>query len=258
MNPFRLPSPPSLALAAALAALAPSLAAEPLVTDRPDATESSSVVGTGVFQLETGVAFAEDSGVTAQEYLSSLLRVGLDPRTELRLAWDGFINVSDGGPDGAGDMAFGFKRYLREERGAAPEAALLVHLTAPVGDDAFSSDEFDPSFLFAFSHTLNERSSIGYNVGASLATSEFLGRETTLSSIDYSVAYGFDVAENLGAYVELFGSAGLSASDSPFNFNGGFAYLLDDDAQLDLFVGAGLNSDAPDVFGGFGFSRRWR
>lgn len=67
---------------------------EPLVTDRPDATESSSVIAPGFMQLEVGVtAFEDAAGEAVQEYAGSLLRVGLVEDWELRLGWGGYAET---------------------------------------------------------------------------------------------------------------------------------------------------------------------
>ena len=239
--------------------LVASLSAQALVTDRPDATESSSVVGTGVFQLETGFLFVEEDSTDTLESFGTLLRIGLSNHFEARIAWDGHIDIGSSGPDGIGDAELGFKYFLQKEDGTRPEAALIVHTSVPVGDDAFTTDASDPSFLLSFAHTTSESTSLGYNIGASLETMEDgFGGETTLASLDYSMAFGFDVAERVGGYIEIFGSQGLSADGDPIHLDGGFTYLLDDDTQFDFFVGAGLNDDAPDWFVGIGFAKRWR
>ena len=235
------------------------LVADPLVTDRPDATESSSVVGKAVFQLETGFSFIDVGSSETVELLGTLARIGLSERWEARIAWDGYIDAGSSKPEGIGDAELGFKYFVQDEKGIRPETALIVHTSIPVGDDAFTSDAFDPSFLLSLAHTTSESTSLGYNVGASLETGDNgFGGETTLASLDYSIALGYDIAERVGGFIEIFGSQGLSAKEDPIQLDGGFTYLLDDDTQFDLFVGAGLNDDAPDWFAGIGFSKRWR
>ncbi|MDA0350223.1 MAG: transporter [Verrucomicrobia bacterium] len=231
--------------------------ATPLVTDRPDATESSSVVGDGVVQLETGILLLEGgSSNEITNVFGTLVRIGLADDWELRAGWDGY-NFADG-ENGIGDSFVGFKRYLKAENGTSPEMALIVHTTLPVGDKNFSSDAFDPSFLLAFSHSLSESLSLGYNVGAS--ASSFVktnGDKGTLTSADYSIALGYGIDDRVGAFIEIFGSVGLSSPESPVSFDGGFTYLINDDTQLDLYGGLGLNHYAPDWFVGVRFSRRW-
>jgi hypothetical protein len=233
--------------------------AEPLVTDRPDATESSSVIAPSFAQFEIGITSGEDpAGESFTDFGGSLLRVGMIEDWELRLGWDGYHEGA--GISGAGDGLLGFKYYIAPEKREdfLPEMALLVHTTAPWGDNDLSSDEWDPSFLFAFSHTLNDRWSLGYNVGAELATNEKAnGDDTTLSSALYSVALGYGATDQLGLYIEVFGDVGLSADDSSASLDGGFTWLFNDDNQLDVFAGVGLDEDADDWFVGIGYSVRF-
>lgn len=232
---------------------------EPLVTDRPDTTESSSVVAPDFMQLEIGVtAFEDAEGVEGQEYGGTLLRVGLVEDWELRLGWGGYADSDD--VSGATDGLLGFKYYIApEDRDTwQPEMALLVHTTVPVGDDAFTSDQWDPSYLLSFSHTLSKRWSLGYNLGAELATSEKAnGDETTLASGLYSVALGYGATEQLGIFIEVFGDVGLSAETSSTSLDVGFTSLFSDDSQMDVFAGVGLDGDADDWFVGIGYSVRF-
>lgn len=233
--------------------------AEPLVTDRPDATESSSVVGPNTIQLETGMSYAEDDSEVSREFFGTLLRYGLGERLEARFVWGGFFDMDTPGPDGIGDAEVGFKYFIRPEKGSAPETALIVHTTIPLGKEGLTTGAYDPSFLLSFSHSLSESSFLGYNVGASQETSsQARGERTTLASLDYSVVYGFDLTASTGAYLEIFGSQGLSAVEDPIHLDGGFTFLLDEDTQFDLFAGVGLNEEAADWLVGLGFSKRWR
>ncbi len=235
------------------------LLAEPLVTDRPDATESSSVIAPGFAQFEVGTtAFEDADGESSVEYGGSLLRVGLAQDWELRLGWGGYLDSDV--DSGANDAMLGFKYYIAPEGDTwlEPEMAILVHASLPIGDSDITSDQVDPDFLLAFSHTLSEQFSLGYNLGAKLETSEKdNGNDTTLSSGLYSVALGYGATDQLGLFIEVFGAVGLSAEDSPASIDGGMTWLFNDDSQLDLFAGVGLNNDADEFFVGIGYSIRW-
>ena len=66
-----------------------------LVTDRPDFTESSEVVGHRVVQIETGLTFEHDDPATRQVTAPQMLvRVVVGPRFELGFAGDGVISQS--------------------------------------------------------------------------------------------------------------------------------------------------------------------
>ena len=87
-----------------------------LVTDRPDQTESPTVVRRGSFQVETGYLFARDDGVDRFEVPGTLFRIGLGGRTELRVGYAGVVGSE--GRRGSGDSAIGAKVNLLQT--AAP------------------------------------------------------------------------------------------------------------------------------------------
>jgi len=67
---------------------------EPLITDRPDFTESTDAVPRGHLQLEAGYTFTYDREKLdrTRDHTSPeiLLRIGLVDRLELRLGWAGY------------------------------------------------------------------------------------------------------------------------------------------------------------------------
>jgi len=236
-----------------------TLFAEPLVTDRPDATESSSVIAPGFAQFEVGItAFEDADGESGFESGGSLLRLGLVEDWELRLGWGGYLESDT--VSGVNDAMLGFKYYLSPEGDTLlePELAILVHTSLPIGDHDITSDAFDPDFLLSFAHTLSEELSLGYNLGGKLETAEKGdGSETTLASGLYSIALGYGATDKLGLFLEVFGAVGLSSKESPASLDGGVTWLFNDDSQLDLFAGVGLNDDADEWFVGVGYSIRW-
>lgn len=242
-----------------------------LVTDRPDRTESAAVVAPGYVQVETGVLLTRDEGGGAEvegvEGPGTLVRIGLGGRTELRLGWGGWVReeVDGAGPrggtitvDGAADAEVGAKVRLRNEAGRLPEAALLVGVSVPVGDEELTSDRYDPSILLSLAHTLSERLALGYNAGVAWSSAPGeTGATETSSHLVYSAALGLGLGERLGAFAELFGEEPIDApGSSAVSLDGGFTYLLRPNLQLDLFAGAGLTDDAPDWFAGAGVSFR--
>ncbi|MGC4086255.1 MAG: hypothetical protein QM736_30050 [Vicinamibacterales bacterium] len=97
-------------------------AAQDLVTDRPDFTESSEVVGTGRVQFETGFSLESDGSGRDQvrdiSVPSSLVRIGLSPRVELHLSSDGFMSERQGGvrQRGLADVELGAKvKFLNQD-----------------------------------------------------------------------------------------------------------------------------------------------
>jgi hypothetical protein len=243
-----------------------------LVTDRPDQTESTAIVPAGRVQIELGANRAadeigDDAGeveIDAWNFAGTLVRVGLADRFELRLGWEGWLDeeVTIGrhraSEEGAGDAVVGAKVKLREGDGTSPAIALLVHSSVPVGDDAFSTDRFDPSFRLSVSHDLPGDIGLGYNVGARTESSPADGGgHSTLSSAIYTLSAGFSAGDRWGLFVEAFGEVPLSAEGGPAHLlDGGVTYLLRPNLQLDAAAGVGISEAAPDWFAGIGVSVR--
>jgi len=240
----------------------------PLVTDRPDQTESSTVVPSGLVQVEAGLAHLEDvergAEVTSDGFAEMLVRVGLGRRFELRAGFAGFRLLEEGetGGDavreeGFGAASLGLKVGLVEERGLRPQIALIAGTILPGGAGTFSSEGFDPFLRAAASHTLSERLSLAYNLGAAWLTEEDeTGDEDTLSVLLGTVALGIGATDRLGFFVELFGESGLSDESEFSSADAGLTWLLLDNVQLDLASGVGLSTSADDWFAGLGVSFR--
>lgn len=273
-HPFRVRAPGALAPAlgwalSALWLLAAAARAEvpELVTDRPDQTESTEIVPVGWIQLEMGWTFARDDedGVRTEsdEVPGTLVRLGLAAGVELRVGWTGQVaeEIRSGGAqadvDGPGDAELGAKIRLRGG-GSGPAISALVATSVPVGDDAFTSDRYDPSLRLAFSQPLSARLGLTYNLGVAWASEPGAdGEPTTGSSYLYTVALGTGLSDRLGAFVEVFGEIPGSAPGTPkTSFDGGFTFLVRDHLQLDLAGGVGLSEAAEDWFVGVGLSAR--
>ena len=239
-----------------------------LITDRPDKTESSSVIQPGYIQIESGFTFSqdEDSSSSSETYSlpETLLRIGLVDNVEFRLGWSGYTkkntstNNIETTKEGSDDAEIGAKVYLWEEDGWIPETAFLTGLSLPIGSNELSSQRADPSFLMSMSHTLSDKYSLGYNLGFAWETEENdSGDRDTTSSFTYSLALGRSITERLSSFVEIFGSESInSKSDSSTSLDGGFTYLLKENFQFDISAGLDLVNGADDWFAGVGFSVR--
>ncbi len=70
---------------------------------------------------------------------------------------------------------------------------------------------------------------------------------------------GVSVDDRWGTFYELFGTVALGGGGvDSHSFDTGITCLLNDDLQLDVYAGVGLNDDAPDGFAGIGLAWRVR
>lgn len=217
---------------------------EALITDRPDATESPTAMLKGFLQVETGAFYEsfEENNIKNEDftYNSMLVRYGLLDNLELRLGYDytdsktKFNGNEVASINSFSPMLLGFKVGIAEEQGAMPEIGFLGHLYLPFSvNKDIRPENTGVDFRFSFAHTLNERSSLSYNLGAAWEN------DNPEAAYLYTIAYGYSLTEKLGAYVELYG-------DFPENnkanhlWDAGLSYLLSNNVQLDATVGSSI------------------
>ena len=218
---------------------------EALITDRPDATESPTAMPKGFLQVETGAFYEtfEDNSVKTENYTynTTLVRYGLLENFELRLGWnfvEGQTTLNgkklEEVTSGFDPLLLGFKTTIAEEKGAMPEIGFLGHMYLPFS----ASKDYKPEttgvdFRFSFAHTLSNKSSIAYNIGAAW------GNDSPEAAYLYTVAYGYSITEKIGAYAEVYG-------DFPENnkanhlWDAGLTYLLNKNVQFDATVGSSI------------------
>lgn len=242
--------------------VAPSWIVEPLVTDRPDQTESSVTVPHKSLQIETGIVFENFStnNSTLQNWGlgSTLFRYGLLSNLELRLSSSYQLTqfeISEAGSDtvqqGLGPISTGIKVFIVEENGIWPEVSLLADITL----NRFANLDYRPTynystFKIAASHTLSDQLGLGYNLGYAY------NGEDPKGFFVYSLVLGISLTNKLGAYIEGYGNFDPGAQPQ-HRLDGGLTYLVKHNLQLDLSGGFGPEQDEINMwFASLGFS--WR
>lgn len=233
----------------------------PLITDRPDQTESAFTIPRRTVQLETGMAYIVDK--TADEkttdfvYNTSLIRFALFENLELRLAFSfnefktkDLKTNEETGNAGLSPVSLGLKIHIVEEKGWIPEIAFLGAIRiAKTGEVELSVPYTGPSFRLAFSNTISDHVSIGYNIGA-----DWDG-ESANAAWFYSVAPGFSIAERWGCFIEAYGF--IIENDQPIHMiDAGITFSAINNLQFDVSAGFGINDKASDGFVSGGLS--WR
>lgn len=237
----------------------PILAAEgePLVTDRPDFTESPQTVPRGRTQVEAGVTFERSGDERAQSLGEVLVRVATGSRSELRIGVPSYLRFRGAGErvSGLDDAFLGGKWVLREGAGKKPQIALLAGSTLPTGSRRVAERAYQPEAVLAAAMDLSEKASLSTNLGVARASvdgerfNQFFG----------SLSLGYSLSEKWGSYVEVYAfNRDEPGGPSKKYVNGGLTYLINDDFQLDARLGYGLgNGDERNQFFGFGAARRF-
>lgn len=230
-----------------------NLQEEEMITDRPDETEAPTLVNKGFLQVESGFFIEEREGEILEKttgYNTTLLRYGLLSNLELRIGFDVVkireenIAVGEKGVVSTGlePLLLGAKIGIAEEKGAFPEIGFMGHIYLPfVAAEDLKPETTGVDFRFAFSHDFGN-SDLSYNLGAKW------WEDTASATFIYTVAYGFDITENLGAFGELYGDLPEN-SGAEHNWDAGLTYNLKNNIQLDAFVGTGINGDQKIKYG---------
>ena len=243
-----------------LAITAAPLAADndPLVTDRPDFTESAVTVTRGRTQIELGYTFTEIGELEEQSFGELLVRVGWTEIVELRLGLGSWVQV-DGpgvGMSGNEDLSLGCKIRLSDPLptgSSLPQVALVLATTLPTGSDELSNDDPQPSLTLALAWQLTDKTSLGSNVGYA-RVGESGDRFGELSA---SLSLGRALSDRLGGYLEAYAMNRQEGRGEDQFLNAGVTWAMSEDSQLDFRAGAGLDSDSADFFVGAGAAFRF-
>ena len=243
-------------------ALAQETGSPPMVTDRPDATESAVTVAVGVFQLESGYTFDKVDDVKTHSLGEILLRVGVADILELRFGINSYqwARGQAGINHGLQDSTVGLKLRLLDNEGKtgirSPQVAVLASTSVPTGSSLMSQNKIEPEMRLSLSWDLNERLALGTNFSYSY-TNE-VAVDTRSHEAGATLSLGIALTNSWGAYAEYFGAYTMVRNGPRENYvNGGVTFLIESDFQLDARIGYGLNGLEDDFFVGFGSAVRW-
>ncbi len=238
--------------------------------DRPGQTTGTSIATKGYFHIETGYSYSKFAeNYTSIDYtrnidnnFGTLLRYGIFKNTEIRLNigynWTkkaiGKGNSSLSSIYKSLPLSPGIKISIFEEKGIIPSITFFGHLNLPDfynGDSDFNN--VTPLFGFAFSNTINDYFSIGYNIGASwyniyAGTWYYESKYTYIYSTMttqtfYSLAFCFTPLKNFACFVEPYGT--YNTYDKFSNLiDFGISYSLRHNLAIDLYGKPSLFNNA--------------
>jgi len=232
-----------------------------IVTDRPDATESSSTVPGKTLQIETGIVY-ENTNSTEYNFDNwqlgtTLLRYGVWDNFELRVGSSYQVTKgetketsTDSTEHGFGPIMAGFKVFIVEEKGLRPEISILADITLRhIGSISYRPTFSYPTARLSASHTLTPNISFGYNAGFGY------NGENADGFFIYSAVLGIGITSKISFFAETFGS--FDHGNLPnHHIDGGFTYLIKNNLQLDISAGTGFDKTIDKSFISTGLS--WR
>jgi hypothetical protein len=208
-----------------------------------------STVEPGDWQLESGISWNEPGDDDEAWGLPALdFRIGLARALEAYLtnvSWQNSSQSSDGDVSGWLDPIIGVKWRLDRGEGLLG-AALLAQVSVPVGDNAYTTDRWDPALALAW--TLGTAIPLAGTARVTFADDEVL--------LDNGLKLPYAFADRQVLFAEWEANLREDSDDAHW-MNLGYQYLLDDDRQLDISAGWGLNDGAGGFRLGAGFSMRF-
>ena len=230
-------------------------------TDRPDRTETASIVPGGFYQLETGFQYQKNrqDGAEKREllYPQALLRIDILKKAELRL--EGTFRRNDflvqrqlrDRNRGLSNVRVGTKINLWEESGLLPMFSVMAMVELPWGVTAYKTDKVAPEIRLLFSNQITQKLKLEYNLGYRREKEE----GDMESKIQYAVSLSREVSDKLSLFAEFFGDK-PKGSRGENQVDGGIQYKLLPNLQVDVIAGTRVSSEAPEMFLGGGLSFR--
>lgn len=226
---------------------------EPIVTDRPDFTESSQAVPLGRTQIESGMTWERSDGrnnsITFPEVL---IRHAVAHKTEIRIGLPNYSRGKSEGDsfEGFGDAYLGAKFQLGPINGLG--LALIPAVFLPVGRPGIRSESASPEVKAVYGFELAN----GCTLSGMLywLNAEIEGRRRDLWQA--TTSFGVPIANHIGAFFEHI--LDFERSGPPAHtLHSGIAWQPNSDSQVDFHFGIGLTPTAPNSFIGVGYSIRF-
>lgn len=235
---------------------------KPLITDRPDQTESAETILPGYFQIETGVLFNKTNFrlmgvnyvVKSYDFAGTLVRIGLNSKTELRIGSSilyrktKVLNKSEI-TTGLSGLSIGTKFRLLQDSNSYPNISAIINFNLPVGNNSFRPQNIEPEIVLISAKELSDILTLSVNVGS--------GWNSTDDNLNYfySLSLGISLTGKLSSFIEYYGNS--SSNISAVNkMDTGFTYLITNNMQYDISGGLDLKTGTSDWFISSGFSFR--
>jgi len=243
-----------------------------IVSGRPGQAIAPVCVGKNVFQIETGFDFtgtSSPSGVymapeqeflnQSQSYLNAtLLRFGLGERVEMHSGWefrnDDYSLVDTLGAaqnSSVGGISFssvGWRFTILEGEGLKPSVAYQFSMKLNILTEVYKLSQVAPNMNVAASSNITD------NLTITITWWMNWDGENPRQTAFYIFNVGYSLGDKFGIFVENYGSFGTELLD--IKYDGGIAFLINNDLQLDLLGGYGSYKGTTSWFASLGIS--WR
>jgi hypothetical protein len=223
----------------------------PIETDRPDVTNTSTVLALGSFQVENGVNLSKSGPARIIDGSNTRLRLGIAPCVEVLIDLPSEVSTLRGpGPSGFTNVAPAIKWQISPIPGKVDLSA-TVGAALPTGAKGIEGPGARPYLQLPWSVELGSGwalTGMVTNFFAPSAPNKYTNQSTLVIERQFG-EQSFVFAEYVGDFRSVGGSSHL--------LNTGGGYRITHTQQVDFHIGFGLNRNAPDYTFGVGYSVRF-
>ena len=238
-----------LALGVSLLFTESALGQETIIADRPGIGSGSSVLSSGLIQVEGGGQFADSDAGDQYTLGQLLLRLGFSI-LEVQANFGSFVAERSSATDRNGfiDPSVGVKVPLLPPSGSSVSVSALLNTTIPIGSSTFGNPEWVPSATLLAVCAATSSNTVTGNVGYGFGP----GAAEEVLSVILTPSLAPEAWKGVGAFL---GYAGFFAPTEDLHFaEAGLTYSPNANWQFD--VNGGVETGSGDFFFGFGLATR--
>lgn len=225
-------------------------------TDRPGQANGAFTVGKNILQFQQGIDFYSLANIKnpPNGFISNhVIRYGILEKVELSALIDyqneqTKTNTAASLLSGLSNLHVGFRIHINNQKAWIPNTALQMRFIIPNISKDFGTNYLATEMTFVSNWSLPKNKSITTNWILS-----YNGNDHYPTG-KYVLNFGFPIHKKWSGFIENYGQINQSVFQS--RFDGGFAYLINNNVQLDLSAGYGNNQNIQDYFVSTGIS--WR
>jgi hypothetical protein len=226
----------------------------PISTDRPGFSAGTYTVQPGMYNFEFGYQYTfNNEGIDVKTHTLPLLvvRTGLSPKIEINIFWAGWNITKFAGVSNTSNTDLVLASKFRLSETEKYNLTGVVNVSLPVGTAPSTSDNVDPMVGLIWDYALaNNVTAFGVLY---LQSFKVVDREFAFQP---AIGLTTPLSDKVGVFIEWYGNYPFdNAFGNTTSLDGGFTYLVNNDVQLDINGGFGLQNGA-DKFIGVGVAIR--